>query len=449
MNNALETEKIPKLLIKFCIPSLASSLVTCLYNIVDQLFIGNQIGIYGNAATSVVFPAVTFISALSLMCGVGPSNMMNMSRGKGDLKTAAKSVAGGFVLMLLLGLLCMIPMLLWTEPILLFFGCTETVLPYALPYARVIALGFVFSIIGAAGPFFIRADGAPSFSLFVVASGAVLNMILDALFIFGFGWGIRGAAWATFLAQLVSSILVFWYMRRRFHSFTLTAEDFRPDLPFYFKLCSVGAGPAFNFATQAIVQIFLNTALRKYGAASVYGSDVCLAVAGIANKVNTLANACVIGMTNGMQPITSYNFGRKNYKRVAETAKIVVRIVLVLGTVIFACYQLFPVPITALFGKGDELYFAFAGKFFRIFFMLIPFYGLQSSVAGFFTSQGKVLQAITISLVRQIIFFPALLTLLPAFAGLDGVLWSGPASDAAMALTAGWLFLREIQRLEM
>lgn len=446
--NPLETESITRLLISFCIPSLASSLVTCLYNIVDQLFIGNVLGVVGNAATNVVFPMVTLITALSLMCGVGPSNAMNIYRGKGRIEQARRCVGGGFGIMVLAGLICMIPMLIATQPMLHLFGCTDTVMPVAVPYARIISLSFVFSMIGASGPFLIRADGSPNYSLLVVATGAILNILLDALFIFGFGWGIRGAAWATLIAQAVSTAMVVWYMKKRFSAFELSISDFRPDARLYWQMAGIGAGPAFNFGTQALVQVFLNNALRSYGARSVYGSDVCLAVAGVANKVNTLANAMIVGMTNGLQPISAFNFGRKNYGRVAEAAKKVVLMVLLMGFAVFVCYQLLPVQITSLFGDGDEEYFEFAKKFFRIFFMLIPLYGLQTSIAGFFSSQGKVSRAVAISLVRQIIFFPPLLILLPRLMGLDGVLWAGPVADLAMAITAGTLFVREIRKLE-
>lgn len=445
--NPLETEKISKLLISFCIPSLASNLVTCLYNIVDQLFIGNKLGTVGNAATGVIFPVVTLITALSLMCGVGPSNAMNIHRGKGENDKARRCVGGGFGIMIICGLVCMIPMLLWTKQLLYVFGCTQTVMPAAVPYARIISLGFVFSIIGASGPFLIRADGSPNYSLAVVATGSVLNIILDALFIFGFDWGIRGAAWATFISQTVGAAMVIWYMKRRFSAFELHREDFRPDGRLYCQMVAIGIGPAFNFGTQAVVQVFLNNALRKYGAMSIYGSDICLAAASVANKVNTFANAIVVGMTNGLQPIAAFNFGRKKYDRVAEAAKKVVAAVLVMGCVVFVCYQVFPVQITAFFGEENDLYFDFAERFFRIFFMMIPLYGLQSSIAGFFSAQGKVSKSIAISLVRQVIFFPPLLIMLPRILGLDGVLWSGPAADLAMAVTAGILFIKELRRL--
>lgn len=446
--NPLETEKVGKLLFKFCVPALASNLVTSVYNIVDQIFIGNVLGIVGNAATNVVFPVVTLVSALSLMCGVGSSNAMNLHRGRGNMEEAKKSVGGGVGLMVICGLLVTIPMLLWTKQFLMLFGCTETVMPYAMEYARITSLSFVCAIIGAAGPFLIRADGSPNFSLACIVTGSLVNVVLDTLFIFGFGWGIRGAAWATFIAESVSAIMVLWYLRYRFRSLELSMKDFSPDYRLYIKMAAIGAGPAFNFATQALVQIFLNNALKTYGEASVYGSDICLAVAGIANKVNTLAVAMIVGLTNGLQPISSYNFGRKNYGRVAEAAKKVVSIVLALGCLVFLCYQIFPVQITAFFGKGNELYYEFASRFFRIFFLLIALFGLQTSVAGFFSSQGKVKQSITISLVRQVLFFPPLLIFLPKYMGLDGVLWAGPISDLAMALVAGTLFIREIRKLE-
>ena len=156
----------------------------------------------------------------------------------------------------------------------------------------------------------------------------------------------------------------------------------------------------------------------------------------------------VVGMTNGLQPIASYNFGRKNYARVAEAARAVVKIVLICGCVIFACYQLFPIQITSLFGSGSDLYFEFAGKFFRIFYLLIALFGLQTSVAGFFSVQGKVSKSVTISLVRQVLFFPPLLVILPKFMGLNGVLWSGPISDLAMAVVASVLFTKELRKLD-
>lgn len=442
----LESEKLSRLLVKFCIPSLASSLVTSVYNIVDQLFIGQKLGIHGNAATNVIFPVITLITALSLMCGVGSSANMNLALGNGERERAKKVVGNGFVLMAGCGVILSAIVLLFSIPVLNLLGCTETIMPYALPYARIVAVGFAFSMIGAAGPFLIRADGSPMYALVSIAVGAVLNIILDALFVMGFGWGIPGAAWATVISQAVSAAMVIWYLRG-YKTVTLERSDFYPDLKLLGNISVLGAGPAFNFMTQAMSLVFLNNALRIYGAASVYGSEITLAVAGVANKVNTLAVAVVTGLTNGMQPIVSFNYGRKNYQRVIETAKTVVGMVLAAGFVIFLCYQFLPVQIVSLFGEGSELYFEFAKKYFRIYLMLICLNGLQSSVAGFFSAQGKPGKSILISLTRQVLFLTPLLVILPLRFGLNGVLAAGPVADFAMASLAVTLFIKETQKL--
>lgn len=442
----LESERLSHLLVKYCIPSLASSLVTSIYNIVDQLFIGQKLGINGNAATNVIFPIITLITALSLMCGVGASANMNLALGKNDPERAKKVVGNGFVLMAGSGLCLSAIVLLFPIPVLKLLGCTDVIMPYALAYAKIVALGFAFSLIGAAGPFLIRADGSPMYALASIAAGAVLNVILDAFFVLGFDWGIPGAAWATVISQAVSAMMVLWYLRR-YRTVKLERSDFLPNGDLLRNISLLGAGPAFNFMTQALSLVFLNNALRIYGSASVYGSEITLAVAGVANKVNTLAVAVVTGLTNGMQPIISYNYGRKNYKRVVETAKTVIAMVLTAGFVIFLCYQCFPVPIVSLFGEGNELYFAFAKKYFRIYLMLICLNGLQSSVAGFFSAQGKPGKSILISLTRQVIFLTPLLVILPLFFGLNGVLAAGPMADFAMACVAVYLFVHEIQKL--
>lgn len=445
--SSLESAKLPSLLMKYCIPSLASSLVTSVYNIVDQLFIGQKLGINGNAATNVIFPVITLITALSLMCGVGSSANMNLALGKNNPERAKKVVGNGFALMTGCGVILSAVVLLFSVPVLNLLGCTETIMPYALPYARIVAVGFVFSLIGAAGPFLIRADGSPMYALVSIATGAGLNIVLDALFVMGFDWGIPGAAWATVISQAVSAVMVLWYLRG-YRTVKLERTDFLPDWKLMGNISLLGAGPAFNFMTQAMSLVFLNNALRIYGAASVYGSEITLAVAGVANKVNTLAVAVVTGLTNGMQPIVSFNFGRKNYKRVVETAKTVIGMVLAAGFVIFLCYQFLPVQIVSLFGDGNALYFEFAKKYFRIYLMLICLNGLQSSVAGFFSAQGKPGKSILISLTRQVIFLTPLLVILPLRFGLNGVLAAGPLADLAMACVAVWLFVTETKKLK-
>jgi len=443
----LEHGDLGRLLVSFCVPAMAGTLITSAYNIVDQLFIGNVVGVIGNAAINVIYPAVTLITSLSLMCGVGASASMNLALGAGRIDEARKSVSTGFMLMIFCGAVMTAAVLGWTDQLLYLFGCTGQILPYAAPYARITALTFVAAMIGAAGPFLIRADGSANYALLCTVVGAVMDVILDWIFVIPLGWGIEGAAWATDISQLISAAMVVAYLLR-YRTFKLKRKDFAPDLRMSGQIAAYGAGPMFNFLTQALVQIFLNGALRTYGAASVYGSEVTLAVAGVANKVNTIAVAVVTGLTNGMQPIVSYNFGKKNYKRVMQTGRVVIGTILAVSFCIFLCYQLIPGPITALFGTGSALYFEFAGRFFRVFLMMIGIDGLQSSVGGFFSAQGKPGRSILISLTRQVLFLPPLLVILSQYFGLDGVLWAGPIADTAMACIAVFLLFKEYGHLK-
>lgn len=446
-SNELETGDLRKLLRKFCIPALFSSLVVSVYNIVDQLFIGNALGTLGNAATNVVYPAVTLITALSLMCGVGSSAAMNLAAGRGDRKRAGWTVGSGFLLMALCGGLVMLVLLFFTRPVLFLFGCTEEIWPYAAVYARITAIAFPFSVIGAAGPFILRADGSPKYALVCTVAGNVLNAFLDAVFIFGLHLGMAGAAWATVIGEGLSAVMVLVYLPG-FRSLSLSRSDFRFRPELLRHIAALGAGPAFNFLTQVLVQIMLNTSLRAYGAASVYGSEAVLAAVGVANKVNTLSSAVVQGFTNGMQPIVSFNYGRKNYRRVKEMVTLVLRRVLGIGFVIFLLYQLIPGQITACFGSGSDLYFVFAKRYFRVFLMLVALNGLQSSVGGFFSAEGRPKMSILISLTRQVILLPISLLILPPRFGISGILASGPIADGGMAILACILLRKEFRRLD-
>ena len=443
----LETGKLNSLLARFCVPALASSLVTSIYNIVDQLFVGNVVGVLGNAATNAVYPAVTIITSLSLMCGVGCSAAMNLALGKGEKKQASHVVGTSVLLMVLCGLVMTVLILGFTKPVIYLFGCTDEIWPYAAPYARITSIAFIFSMLGAAGPFIIRADGSPNYALWCILAGCALNVFGDWLFLVVFGWGIAGAAWSTVIGEGLSAGMFLWYLPRM-HALKLTRDDFRPDGRLMGRLCVLGAGPAINFMTQALVQVCLNSSLKIYAAGTVYGVENTLAAVGVANKVNTLATAIATGLTNGMQPIVSYNYGRGNYARVKETGKKVIGAIIVFGCIIFACYQLFPVQITSWFGDGSDLYYEFAARFFRIFLLLVAFEGLVNSVGGFFSAQGRPVYSIVISTTRQILFLPPLLMLLPRVLGLDGILWSGPITDAAMAALAFTLLFREFRRLD-
>ncbi len=318
----------------------------------------------------------------------------------------------------------------------------------AMQKIRSSSQAFIFSMIGAAGPFVLRADGAPKYALLCVIAGNALNACLDAILIFGLHLGMEGAAWATVIGEGLSAFLVLRYLKQ-FRCCTLKKEDFHPHPETLRKIAGCGAGPAFNFMTQVFVQILINNALRFYGASSVYGAETVLAAVGVANKVNTLSAALVQGFTNGMQPIVSYNYGRKNYERIKETAVLVLKRILLIGFLIFLLYQFFPVQILSFFGDGSEGYYEFGSKFFRTFYLLVTLNGLQSSVGGFFSAQGRPKMSMLISMMRQVILLPICLLLLPPKFGIDGILWSGPVADLGMAILAVFLLKKEFQRLSV
>lgn len=279
--NELEEGKISTLLVRYCLPAMAGSLVTALYSIVDQIFIGSAAGVYGNAASNVVWPLVTFLTALSLMCGVGVSACMNMAMGRQDTVSARRYTAGGISLMVLCGLLLSLGVLVFLKPLLYLCGCTDSVFPYASVYTRILAYGFVFSLISSAGPFILRADGVPGYALFCTVIGNVLNVLGDYILVFVLKKGIAGAAWSTVISELTGTVLVLAWLPRM-KTMRLEKNDFMLRPLYLRNIASAGMGPAMNFLTQTLSFILINGALKTYGSASVYGSENVLAAAGVA-----------------------------------------------------------------------------------------------------------------------------------------------------------------------
>ena len=436
------------LLWKFALASAVSGLIGAMYNIVDQIFIGHYVGIIGNAATNVVFPLVTFSNAVAIMAGVGASAGFNLNLGSGKTDEAGRMVGAGLLWMAGSGLALTILTLGRTEPILRFFGATEENLPYALEYQRVTACSMILFILSVGGSAIIRADGSPRYALASVSLGAIVNIGLDALFMSVFHWGMVGAAWATFAGQTFSGLMTLFYFLFCFKSLHLKWSYFCPAPVQLGKVFVLGLGPFVNHASQTLVQILLNNALTIWGAASIYGSDIPLACAGIVAKVSSITTAIVIGIAQGAQPIISFNYGAGHPLRARETGWLAVRVVLLFSFAVFLCFQFFPRPLTRLFGAGNpEMYYEFAEKWFRVHMLLICVSGLQITVGNFFTALGRPMMSVLISASRQIVAFPVLLFLLPRVWGLNGVLASGPVADGVCAVIAAVLFAMEWRRL--
>lgn len=319
-DNPLAFESTGRLIAKYSVPSVIAMLVSSLYNIVDQIFIGQGVGMLGNAATNVAFPFVNICIALSLLIGIGGASNFNLNMGRGE-NEKAKSFAGTSISLLILsGLALSIFSLLFLKPILIAFGSTKQVFPYALTYTRITALGFPFLIATNGFCNLIRSDGSPRYSMVVMVTGAVINTCLDPLFIFGFHWGIAGGAAATVIGQIVSCVMAAAYLTR-FRTMKLTKDCLKINADNLKAIVSIGIASFFNQIAMMAVQIALNNTLAYYGALSSYGSDIPLACAGVIIKVNAFVMAFAIGIAQGCQPILGFNYGAQLYGRVRDTLK--------------------------------------------------------------------------------------------------------------------------------
>lgn len=439
--NPLGTEKISVLLMRFAVPSIIAMLVSSLYNMVDQFFIGRSIGMLGNAATNVAFPLTITCTSIALLCGIGGAANFNLSMGKGETEKARHFAGSAISMMLIIGILLCIIVRIFLKPMMIAFGATPDSLDYSIVYTGITALGFPFLIVGTGGCNLIRADGSPKFSMVCTLVGAVINTILDPLFIFTFNMGMAGAAYATIIGQIVSGVMVLLYMSR-FKTVHIRLTDFKPVRSFCLPIISLGMSPCFNQLAMMIVQIIMNNTLTYYGAQSSYGSDIPLACAGIIAKVNMLFFSLVIGISQGLQPITSYNYGAGNYERVQDSYKKAAGAGIVLSILSFLCFQLFPTQIIGIFGSGSDEYFRFAEQYFRIFLFFTFVNGLQPITANFFTSIGQAGKGVFLSLTRQIIFLLPLLIIFPMIMGIDGIMYSAPIADFFAAVLAV-LFIRK------
>lgn len=444
--NQLGEEKIGRLLVRFAVPSVISMLVSALYNIVDQIFIGNGIGINGNAATNVAFPLSTLCTSLALLFGIGGAANFNLCMGAGEHKRAGKYVGNSIFLLLSSGILLCVLVRIFLQPLMLLFGATEDTLAYSLEYTGITSFGFPFLILSTGGSALIRADGSPKFSMACMLSGAVINTIFDPLFIFVFQMGMAGAAWATVLGQIISGCMVLWYLLH-FRSVRLEKQYFLPKLRCCLRVAALGTSNCFNQIAMMVVQIVMNNTMTFYGALSVYGQEIPLACSGIINKVNMIFFSLVIGISQGLQPITSFNYGAKKYGRVWNSYRLAVTAGTAISLVSFLCFQLFPRQIISLFGSGSEEYFVFAERYFRIFLFCTFINGIQPITSNFFTSMGKAPRGVLMALTRQVIFLLPLLVILPMFWGIDGVMYAGPIADTAAALLAIVLVVIERKKL--
>ena len=441
--NPLGAAPVGGLILKFAIPAIISMLVSAMYNIVDQIFIGQGVGMLGNAATNVAFPVTTIATALALLLGIGGASNYNLEMGAGREQRASSIAGTALSTLVITGAVLALVVLLFLRSLLGLFGATTDVMPYAVDYLGITAVGLPFYVLSIGGNHIVRADRSPTYSMTCVLTGAVINTILDPLFIFGFGWGIKGAAWATVIGQVVSGILVIIYFGK-FRKMYLETGMLKPSAECLKAIVSLGMASCINQIAMAIVQIVMNNILRYYGGLSVYGSDIPIACVGVISKVNQVFMAICIGISQGCQPIWGFNYGAKKYDRVRLAYRYSVIACTAIATVFFLCFQLFPHQIVSIFGTGSDLYFQFAERYLKIFMFMTFANGIQPMSSGFFTSIGKAKLGIVMSLTRQVLFLLPLIIIFSLILGIDGVMYAGPIADAAAFVLAILFARREL-----
>lgn len=449
-NSYLATEPIAKLLFRFSVPCVLSMLVSALYNIVDQIFIGQSIGYLGNAATNVVYPFTVIALALALLIGDGSAALLSLSLGGGDHKTSHKCIGNGILLSVLVGVVLMILGFMFTDPLLRIFGVTEASYAYAWDYMRIILIGIPFYVFSSGMNGAIRADGAPAYSMVATIIGAVLNLILDPIAIFVLDMGVAGAAIATVIGQVVSCILTILYFRKS-KTFHLQRASFGISGKVAKRICLLGIS---SFITQIAIVIIISVAnnmIGIYGPQSKYGADIPLSAVGIVMKVFGIVIAFSIGIAVGGQPIIGYNYGAKNYKRVFETYRLVIAANIVVGVIATLLFEVCPQVIVRLFGSETALYNEYAVLCFRIYLSSILLCCVQKASGVFLQSIGRPIQSTLLSLSRDVIFLVPGVMILAGLYGVTGMLWAAPIADIlAIALTVLLISLeyKSIHRME-
>ena len=437
---SLGEEKIPKLLLKFSIPCVMGLLISALYNIVDQIFIGNsELGYLGNAATGVSFPVICIANAFAWCIGDGAASYLSICSGRQDADRAHKCVGTGITVTTIISLVLALICLGFAEPLMRLFGASDQTVSMAVEYFRIIAAMFPCYLLLNVMNSMIRADGSPAYAMAAMLAGAIINLILDPVFIYILKWGIGGAAWATAIGQIASFLLCGAYFFRP-KCFKLTGRSFIPDRAVLKEVVSLGAATFVTQISIVVMTLVCNITLAHYGALSRYGQDIPISVFSIQTKVYTVVGNIVTGIVLGGQPIFGYNYGAGKLDRVRQTYRIVLLSSISVGLTATLIFQLCPQIVINLFGAGDELYMEFAIKTFRIYLSLVTVPCLVKMTTVFFQSIGKSVQAVVTSLIRDILCFTPLALCLSAVlerqesgSGINGILFAAPLADAVAA----------------
>lgn len=443
--NPLGYQPIGRLLMKFAIPSVVSMLVNAVYNIVDQIFIGQGVGYLGNAATTVSFPIVTIILAVGTMLGAGGSAYAAIKLGEKNEAEAEKTLGNIFVLLTIIGLALTILGLVFLDTILKIFGATPNNMMYAKDYASIILIGTVFNLLGIGLSNMARCDGSPNVAMYSMITGALLNCILDPTYIFIFGWGVKGAAIATITSQIISTIILVYYFTKK-GNMRFVNMKLKPSIC---KMAfSLGISSCITQLSSTVLQIVLNNSLVYYGNLTSVTGDVALSAMGIVMKISQIIVSICVGVGIGAQPILGFNKGANQPKRIKKTYKLASTIATSVTTIGWAMFMLIPHIILMLFGTADENFTDFAIKAMRIYDLGVFCAGFQITSTSYFQATGQPMKASILSSLRQLILLIPLIVILPTQFGLDGILMAGPIADITSAIIVFFFIHHEMKKLD-
>ena len=429
----LETESLSKLLLQYSVPTTLTLMVSYLYNVVDQVFVGQGVGITGMAAVNVAFPVSILINAVALLLGDGCAANVSLCLGRREQETADRTFGQAVTWIVLSGVVMALLCGIFAPQIVRAFGSTDTAFAEATAYLRTLAWGIPFQLICPAFTAIIRADGSPQYTMKCMMTGAVINLVLDPVFIFGLQMGVIGAGIATVAGEVVAGVLCLLYLRR-LRSVRLTRAVLRPTWEITRRILKLGFPSLITQGLTALVQIVLNNLMRVYGASSIYGSDIALSVYGMMMKVYQIAHSMFVGVSSAIQPINGYNFGARNYDRVRQTYRLATGIALVISAAWCLIYLLLPRQIALLFISDEPLYLACAQHCFRLYMMAFFLYGVHMTTASFFQGIGRPSRSLLIPLVRQGVLLIPLALLMSRYLGLDGALLAVPIADVLTCL---------------
>ena len=448
----LGRDNINKLLISFAIPCVISMLINSVYNIVDQIFIGKGVGTLGNAATNVIFPLVILANAIAGLIGNGAAANLSLKLGEKKESEARASIGSSITLTFIISILFAVIAYIFLPKLVYMFGCTENVYSYAVSYGKIILVGAPFMIIYSVLSSIVRADGNPRYSMIMLVVGAIINIILDPVFIFGFKIGVFGGGLATVIGQAISFIIALCYIPK-IKSVKLAKEDFKIDKSIT-RTISLGLSSFITQVTILVLFVFMNNMMTKFGAVTKYGADIPLSVYGVISKINSLYISFVLGVSIGAQPIIGFNYGAGRLTRVKETLRKVLIVNFTVGIIFNLIFILFPEQIAGIFISSEDvsytLFMEFATLMCHSFLLVCALNAMEMTTSIVVQSLGNVVKSTAVSFIRQIILFiPLALLLSIGFnKGLNGILYAGCLADSLTFIIASIILGGEYKKLD-